>query len=190
MPKPPDRVQLLKQEIAADGGDPLDNEMGFPSPVESEEDAIQAAGFFLGEATKPAGDELVGGYRESDELILFDSGRPLGVNLKGLLTPAEHKTLRQGIHFIDGGPAEGFASGAYRETLPAASPFPTSVIWYESAAKLKKIVALNVTRNPNKSINVSTWLVYDTDGSTVLATIADTLAYSGIFETSRTRAIT
>jgi hypothetical protein len=33
------------------------------------------------------------------------------------------------------------------------------------------------------------WKMYDTDGSTVLATVTDTISYSGPFETSRTRAI-
>jgi len=55
------------------------------------------------------------------------------------LTEAEHKVLRQLIHFIEG-PAEGFVSGLYQETLPLASPFPTSIIWYESVSKQKKIV--------------------------------------------------
>lgn len=106
------------------------------------------------------------------------------------ITAAAHKTLRQLIHLADGGgPWEGFASGAYLETLPAADPFPTSFIWWESAAKLKKIVEETVTYNTNKTITTDVWKVYDTDGSTVLATVTDTPAYSGVFELSTTRTV-
>jgi len=109
----------------------------------------------------------------------------------GGITAAEHKTLRQGIHLADGvgGPFGGFTSGAYRETLPAADPFPTTVTWWESSLKLKKIVDKTITYNANKTTNTIQWRVYDTDGSSVVETITDTITYSGIFETSRVRAI-
>jgi hypothetical protein len=84
--KPPDRVQVLKQEVASDGGDPADDESGFPAPVNSTEDGLQAAGFYLGESGKPASDELVGGFREADKLKLFDSTIPSGVELSSLLS--------------------------------------------------------------------------------------------------------
>lgn len=109
----------------------------------------------------------------------------------GGLTPTDHKSLRQLIHLADGGgPFEGFASGAYLETLPAADPFPTSFIWWESAAKTEKIVEETVTYNANKTINTDEWKVYDTDGVTLLATVTDTIAYTTVFETSRTRVVT
>lgn len=107
------------------------------------------------------------------------------------IDPAKHAALRQLIHLADGGgPFEEFASGAYLETLPAGDPYPTSATWYTSAAKTAKIVEQIVTYNPNKTIATSQWKVYDTDGTTVLATATDTIAYSGVFETSRTRAMT
>ena len=98
-----------------------------------------------------------------------------------------HRDVRQLIHFIDSGPALGFASGAFQETL--GIPFPTSVIWWESAAKLEKIVELTITRNANQTPATEEWKMYDTDGSTVLETVTDTISYSGIFESSRTRTI-
>jgi hypothetical protein len=104
------------------------------------------------------------------------------------LTEAQHKILRQLIHFIGEGPAEGFTSGAYKETLPSGNPFPTSAIWWESSSKLKKIVERSITwtgANPT----TDEWKVYDTDGSTVLATVTDAISYSGPFETVRTRTI-
>lgn len=110
----------------------------------------------------------------------------------GGITATQHKTLRQLIHLADiGGPYEGFASGAYRETLPANDPFPTSIIWWESSSKLKKIVEKNISYASGKSTPTPiTYKVYDTDGSTILATVTDNIAYSGINELSRTRTIT
>jgi hypothetical protein len=104
------------------------------------------------------------------------------------LTAEQHKVLRQLIHFIDDGPAEGFPSGCYKETLPAGNPFPTSEIWYESNAKLKKIVSLSTTWVAAK-ITQEVWEIYDTDGATVLWRITDAITYSGVFETSKTRTI-
>lgn len=106
------------------------------------------------------------------------------------ISATDHKALRQLIHLAHNGPFEGFTSGAYLETTPAANPFPTSFIWYESSAKLKKIVEETVTYNANKTIATDTWKVYDTDGSTVLVTVTDTITYSDVFETSRTRTVT
>jgi hypothetical protein len=112
----------------------------------------------------------------------------ISVNLDGYVGEYEHKTLRHLIHFIDEGPGGGFASGAYRETLPAGSPFPTSIIWWESSAKLQKIVELIITRSGVFPITEE-WKMYDINGITVLETITDSISYSGAFEISRTRTI-
>ena len=100
----------------------------------------------------------------------------------------EHKILRHLIHFIDDGPGGGFASGAYKEILPAGSPFPTAHTWYESAAKTQKIVELLITYS-GAFPTTEVWQMYDDDGSTVLVTVTDTITYHGVFETSRTRVI-
>lgn len=106
------------------------------------------------------------------------------------VTIDSHKTLRQLIHLADeGGPFEGFSSGAFQETLPAADPFPTSIIWWTSAGKVAKIVEETITYNPDNTVATDEWKVYAVDGSTVLATVTDTITYSGVFEVSRTRAI-
>jgi len=100
-----------------------------------------------------------------------------------------HNALRALIHFIDSGPADGFASGAFHEILPSGNPFPTSYIWWESASQIDKIVELTVTRGAGQKPIIEMWEMYDTDGSTVLATVTDTISYSGPFETTRTRVI-
>jgi hypothetical protein len=110
--------------------------------------------------------------------------------VSGGITADQHKVLRQLIHLADeGGPYEGFPTGVYQETLPSASPFPTSVIWWTDSGKTMKIVEEVITYNGNKTVNTDQWLVYSTDGVTVLATVTDTIVYSGVFELHRTRAI-
>lgn len=100
----------------------------------------------------------------------------------------KHETLRELIHLADGGgPWGGFIPGAFREKLPLGSFFPMSCTWWESSAKLKKILELTVTRNPNKTLATKTWIAYNTDGVTPVETITETIARSGIIETSRTR---
>lgn len=108
-----------------------------------------------------------------------------------LLTTADsnHRTVRHLIHFISQGPADGFTSGAFKETLPSGHPFPTSIIWWTSVAKTQKIVELTITRNNNQSPATEQWKMYDTNGITVLTTVTDTFTYSGPHELSRTRTI-
>jgi hypothetical protein len=127
-------------------------------------------------------------YSDTGRWSFYDSSGEFDPRAGGGITEAQHKVLRQLIHFIDDGPAEGFPSGSYKETLPAGSPFPTSEIWYESSAKSKMIVSLATTWS-GAIITQEVWDIYDTDGSTSLVTITDAISYSGFFETSRTRTI-
>jgi len=105
------------------------------------------------------------------------------------ITTSGHKTLRQLIHFISEGPAGGFVTGAYRETLPAAGPFPLNVTWYTDSGKTQKIVEKIITRNIQQIPTQIHWKMYGTDGITVVEEAIDIIAYSGVFETSRTRTI-
>lgn len=102
------------------------------------------------------------------------------------VTEAQHRTLRQLIHFIDEGPAEGFASGAYRVTT--GTVFPTAITWWTDNSLTDKIVEKLITWTGAFPTQIQ-WKMYDVDGSTVLATVTDAISYSGPFETSRTRTI-
>lgn len=104
------------------------------------------------------------------------------------LTEAKHRALRDLIHFIDSGPTNGFASGSFREILPTNNPFYTSVTWYTSPAKTNKIVRLTLTRNTLHIPTTEIWEMYDSDGSTVILTLTDTITYTNLlFEKDRTR---
>jgi hypothetical protein len=107
------------------------------------------------------------------------------------VTPAQHAALRQLIHLADGigGPFEEFVSGAYREILPVAAPFPTNVIWWESSSKNKKIVEKTHVRNARQLPITTQWKAYGSDGVSVLATVTDNIVYQGVFEIDRTRTV-
>jgi|SRR5271166_3223098 len=112
------------------------------------------------------------------------------VNGSGGLTPAEHETLRQLIHFIDNGPGDGFASGAERTTVPSGSPFPTEICWYLDATLTTKLVDKVITYNSNKTPSTIQWTIYQPDGTTPAHSLIDSIQYTnGVFESSRTRTI-
>jgi hypothetical protein len=125
----------------------------------------------------------------NDDLELKTPGGVVSLTAGTGLTVTAHKALRQLIHFIDHGPAGGFASGAFFEILPDGNPFPTSEIWWESNAKSEKIVELTITRDGSQKPTTEVWKMYDTDGSTILATVTDTITYTGPFVKDVTRAI-
>jgi len=100
----------------------------------------------------------------------------------GGITASVHRTLRQLIHLADtDGPLDGFASGAYMETLPSGSAFPTTNTWWEDNTLAKKIFRETITYNANKTFNTVKYEVFDTDGVTILTgeTALDTYDYTG-----------
>lgn len=102
-----------------------------------------------------------------------------------------HKTFRHLIHFVEpNSPGDGFGSGPYvSEVLPSADPFPTSETWYTDGTKTSKICRWEATYNANKTLATEKWIVYKSDGTNPAADATDTISYSGVFETGRSRAV-
>lgn len=93
-------------------------------------------------------------------------------------------------NFIDDGPTAGFPSGLFKETLGGA--FITDEIWWESIAKTRRVVHLQVTRSlANRMPLTESWVMYGDDGTSVVETATDVITYTNdVFETGRTRTIT
>lgn len=139
-------------------------------------------------ASFPSSPEAGELFWKTDEAVLYvrDATNTSWVAADAGWTPTAHEALRQLIHFIDGGPAEGFASGAYREIT--GTLLPSAIIWYDQAgAGKKKIVSKEIAYSGVFPTTI-TWKMYDA-AETLLVTVTDTLSYSGAFETSRTRTI-
>lgn len=185
-----DRVRPFKAESPVQGGTEDDAlSMGVPKPAEPQEDAIEVAGvYFQDEVDR---DENVYVDRDSGNLRFRDTFNTSPVTLSSLLTggsgitESQHRALRDLIHFIDSGPADGFASGAYRESAYTGA-LMTSEIWYEDNTKTQKIVELTVSYT-GVLPTTETWKMYEADGTTVLITVVDSISYSGVFESNRTR---
>ena len=184
-----DRVKPLKIESVASGGDEDDE---FPTSLDPQEDHVECAGIVLDDPGLI--DETTVIDRDGANLRFKDQTNPVPVTLSDLiagtggLTAETHKALRQLIHLADGdGPYEGFTSGAYKVTAPTG-PYPTSIVWYDKAgAGRKKIVEKTITWTGAFPTTI-TWKVYDAT-ETLLATVTDSITYSGAFETSRTRTV-
>ncbi len=110
---------------------------------------------------------------------------PAATGDAGSLNPNDHQTLRQLIHFIDGGPGAGFPSGAYRET--SGVPFPTGITWWTSASKTEKLVEKLISM-PLIAPTAVTWNMFATGGALVQS-LTDHYVYTGVFEVSRLRSI-
>lgn len=174
----------MKQESTALGGDDADVVEWGPTPIESQEDAIEAAGLYLQDGSNRDEDALL--WRDGDTIKAKDVTYGSVDLLAGGsgITADQHKALLQLIHFVDEGPAEGFTTGATKTV--AGTVFPTQELWKRSDAT--KLVEKNITWT---GVNPTTieWKLYAADGTTVLVTVTHTISYSGIFETGRTWAI-
>lgn len=95
--------------------------------------------------------------------------------------------VRKLLDFIDA-PAEGYSSGVYR-TITMGPVAPSNITWWTDNTATTKIFEVNYTRNAAQCATTIQWKVYDAAGTTVLSTVTDTVTYSGIIETSRTRSI-
>lgn len=133
-------------------------------------------------------------FNETQKQFLLNAGIVNGLDASdsgGGITASEHQTLRQLIHFLgDGGPGDGFASGAFKVIAPAGNPFPSSITWYVSSAQTQKIVEKLITYNGSNLPTSITWNVYDIGGITIKHSLTDSITYANnIFESTRTRTV-
>lgn len=121
--------------------------------------------------------------------FFFNEENKVSGPISRYIDSSSHASLRQLVHLTDeGGPFEGFTSGAVLDTGPM--PFPTASIWYTAASRTQKLVELLVIRNSNKLPITLQWKAYANDGVSVVTTVTDSISYQGAFETSRIRTIT
>jgi len=187
-----DHVRVCKREYENLGGG-IGDDTSYIDEIDPHEDHPDIRGLYFQADTGPP-DEVVHATRDaSGRWVVRDSENTEYLCLSDLvagaggITAEGHAALRQLIHFIPDGPGVGFATGAHKETIGGL--FPTQEIWWESTARLKKIFEKVTTYNGSFPSN-ETWHIYDTDGTSKIASASDSITYSGAFETGRTRTIT
>lgn len=114
-----------------------------------------------------------------------EGGTEVGLSGSGI-SETSHKALRQLIHLAETGPMEGFASGAYRETT--GTVFPTAIVWYDKQGAGRKKILEKLITWTGAFPTVIVWKVYDA-AEVLLATVTDSITWSGAFEASRTRTV-
>lgn len=102
------------------------------------------------------------------------------------ITKDEHDKLYTLIHFIDDGPTSNFGSELYKEITYLNNVFPSTIVWWESELKLKKIIEKIITRNSNQLPTEVIYNMYDSNGN-IVETARDVFTYNGVFETSKKR---
>lgn len=131
-----DRVQPLKMEDTATGGDDVDQ---FPTAVDPQEDHLECVGLVLDDLDNR--DESVRIYREGNDLRFMDVTNPDSVTLTDLLavgmTEEQHRFLPSSNHWID--------QDSYDEVIKAGIK-TTNVITWDSPLKTRKIREEAITR--------------------------------------------
>lgn len=148
MAAPADRVQLLKQESSAGGGDAADEEQGFPVGLNPNEDAPEVRGVFLqGTSGK---DELVYVTRDpsTGDMLFADnvvSGEKTLTQLlesaAGGITEGEHEDLDTLVHEI--------AETCYME-LTRSSGKVVNITYWTDSGKTTKVRETVITRSAGK----------------------------------------
>ena len=167
-----DRVQVVKQESAALGGNAAD-EQPWPEPIKPQEDAIETAGVFLQDGSNRDESCLVS--RVGPDMTFKDGNNPTAVTLANLLesagggiTEGQHKLLDSLVHNL---------SETSYEELTRSGGKVTDIIHWTDNGKTVKIREVNLTRTSGK---VSTIVMKQYDGAGALAqTLTGTVTRSG-----------
>lgn len=157
-----DRVQVLKQESAAGGGS-ADDERPWPVPIQSQEDAVEAAGYYVQSATER--DELVYLKRDSSGNLLFKDKNTSQTTLSELasggggggggISVATHEALNSLVHAL--------ARTCYTE-ITRTSGQVTNVTTWTTSSKTQKVREDQISRSSG-AVSQIVRLQYDTSGT-------------------------
>ena len=146
----PDRIQVLKQESAGLGGDGADD-VPYTTPIEPQEDAIEAAGIYLQDATNR--DEAVFLEQAGANLRFVDVSNPSGFSLSQLatggagITEGQHTTLDTLIHEI--------AENCDVEVIRSGGRVDSVIVWTNSGHTVK-IRETILTRSSGQVATITT----------------------------------
>lgn len=179
MPAPADRVQILKQESTALGGDDADVVEWGSTPLDPTEDAPEVRGIFYQPAGGPK-DEAVYTTRDGLGNLVFKDSNNVEKTLSDLVG-ASGLSYTEFLLENDPIAETGATDATYTPTYSGINV--TKEEWKRNDTTLIKSIDYTYT-----GINVTTEVrkVFASNGTTVLAQVTWTYTYSGITLTSAT----
>lgn len=171
----PDRVQVIKQESASLGGNGADEVGYLNAPINPQQDVIETAGVYLQDAANR--DEAVYVARNGDDMVFRDVSNPVESTLSDLLagggggiSAAQHEAIDSLVHRV--------AETSYVEVTRTSGQVSSVIVW-ETSAKLKKVRETTVSRTSGQASTVVE-KHYDAAGTVVVGqTLTHTIARSG-----------
>lgn len=184
---PIDRVKPLKIEAPASGGTQTDDCL---TETNVGQDYIDALGYCvqLPGASATTSDDKVTLSRASDSALQFADIPSGTLKLSQLLTdqlgrPGTHASVADFSHWLDA-PADGYASGTFRQTSFVGS-LPQTITWYASNAATVRLFQTSITYT---GVLMSQRVHRLFAANQVIRTLTETFNYTGgLFSPSITR---
>lgn len=174
----PDRVQVLKRESAALGGDAAED-VDYLEPISAQEDAIEAAGIYLQDASNR--DEAVWIERNGSNMRFFDVANPGGYSLTQLATGGAGITYNEFL--LDNEPTAETGATDCTYTPTYSGIFVSKEEWKRNDTTLVKSIDYTYT---GISVTSEVRKVFAADGTTIVAQVTWTHSYTGINLTGST----
>lgn len=171
----PDRVQVIKRESAALGGDAAED-VDYLEPISAQEDAIEAAGIYLQDASNR--DETVWIERNGSDMRFFDVANPGGYTLTQL-TSGGGVSYSEFLLNNEPTAETGATDCAYTPTYTGIKV--TKEEWKRNDTTLIKSIDYTHT---GISVTSEVRKVFAADGTTIVAQVTWTYSYTGINLTS------
>jgi len=175
-----DRVQVVKRESAALGGDAAD-EAPWDAPIEPQEDAVEAAGVYLQDPSNRDESTLVA--RSGDDMTFKDGNNTspltlteLAASAGGGITEGQHEVLDTLVHAL--------AEDLYLEVTRTAGKVSNVTVYTDSGKTTKIRELANIVRTGGR-IDSYDLIQYDGVGS-----VKQTMAYAITRTAGRVSSIT
>jgi hypothetical protein len=174
----PDRVQVIKRESSALGGDGADD-VDYFEPISAQEDAIECAGIYLQDGSNR--DETVYVERNGTSLRFVDGANPGGFSLSQLASGGTGISYSEFLLENDPTAETGATDCTYTPTYSGINI--TKEEWKRNDTTLVKSIDYTYT-----GINVTSEVrkVFASDGTTIVAQVTWTYSYTGINLTGAT----
>jgi len=170
----PERVQVMKQESTALGGDDADSGPGLTYPIDPFEDVIEAAGYEVQEPDGSVRDNVVMISRSSSKMTFKDTENPTPVTLTDLLVGSGGLTYTEFL--LDSEPTKETGATDCTYTPTYATGKITKEEWFRNDATLIK--SIDYTYASGK-VSTEVRKVFAANGTAILAQVTWSYSYTG-----------